>query len=68
MNDIERIVFDPQPGDFVRKGDKTRTVIARVGGDVEYETERGKLKMCWITTWRDWCNKDLDEAIAQVGT
>jgi hypothetical protein len=57
-------IFDPQPGDFVRKGSKTRTVIDREGGEVQYETQTGKIKTCWISTWMEWCNKDLDEAIA----
>lgn len=60
---IEQVVFNPKPGDFVRKGNMTRTVLSVDGGNVEYETEKGKIKTCWITTWRDWCNKDLDEAI-----
>jgi hypothetical protein len=53
---------DPQPGDRVTKGKKTRTVTRRDGGDIEYVTETGRKALCWISTWRSWC-LDADSAI-----
>lgn len=55
-------VTDPQPGDSVTKGSKTRTVVSRESCQVTYKTQNGAVKTCWISTWREWCRK-ADSAI-----
>ena len=50
--------IDPLVGDVVRKGTKERQAVSVEGGNIYYVTkEGGKEKLCWITTWRDWCDK-----------
>jgi hypothetical protein len=49
---------DPQVGDRVMKNSTIRNVRKREGGDITYLVETGpasKPKLCWITTWQDWC-------------
>ena len=53
---------DPQSGDSVTKGTRTRTVVNRNGYEIEYITEKGINKSCWLTTWQDWCKK-ADSAV-----
>lgn len=63
---------DPQPGDVVvlRTG-RFRKVTERNGNDIHYKAGEGygnpakykvlglrKSRICWITTWQDWCHKN----------
>lgn len=52
--------IDPHRGDTVVKSGVKRTVLHRVGGDIQYAngTKNGsRVKSCWITTWQAWCRK-----------
>lgn len=54
---------DPQQGDSVTKGSKTRTVTQRFdSNEIEYVTEKGVKRSCWISTWMEWC-RNADSAI-----
>jgi hypothetical protein len=63
----ERIVFDPRPGDIVRKADKFRRVVMRMKDKgrtiVFYVTKREQVRHCELRQWSDWCNGDLDDAV-----
>ena len=51
--------IDPQKNDIVSSVDAGfRQVISRHGNDIEYTTGKNRLKLCWITTWQDWCRKN----------
>ncbi len=56
---------EPQPGDMVKlKNGQYRKCTRRQGGDVWYITsDTATEKLCWITTWREWCRKRQAEAI-----
>lgn len=55
--------IDPRPGDLVRstvsKNVKERIVKERKGNDIWYRAFTGNApareRLCWITTWQDWC-------------
>ena len=66
---------DPRKGDVIvmRDGRKFRRVLERVGNNIHYRSgaghgnpatysEQNTIKVCWITTWQDWCRrKDIIE-------
>jgi len=55
--------INPQAGDVVtpnvgKKAAKPRTVVKRDGtGNIWYSTG-GKERICWISTWQEWCRKN----------
>lgn len=58
---------DPQEGDSVTKGKRTRIVVSRDGNAVFYKVA-GCTKQfeCFITTWRQWCiNADSCMTVGQ---
>lgn len=63
MRDQKQIADDPQVGDVATRGYKSREVthVSRSfsghPGEIEYRTNTGEIRTCWITTWRSWCMK-----------
>lgn len=59
-------LIDPKPGDRVETPKGFTRVVRdkRFGdhaGDIRYSTSThraAKTRVCWITTWRDWCRKN----------
>ena len=56
--------LDPQPGDtvYATVGGRmvARNVISRKGNDIIYINLLStglREKICWITSWQDWCQK-----------
>ena len=52
--------FSPKTGDTVGKTDakgrtRRRTVTAVVDNYVHYLENSGQPKVCWISTWQEWC-------------
>lgn len=39
----------------------TRTVTKRCGYDITYLDQKGKVHLCWITTWRTWGRRAAKE-------
>lgn len=63
-------LIDPRYGDVVTSRQsslpRSRHVVARNGGNVSYQTKVGALvKVCWITTWWDWCKANKAEVEAR---
>lgn len=62
--------IDPQPGDIVQAtSGKGRHVIGVARGDIRYrqiDCKNQAERMCWLSTWREWCRKNKAEVVIRV--